>query len=104
MDDYGFIDGGDNRGGDGHILDGEPGTIRGVVFAGLGCVVKIFFLLNRGSGRVRDRGYASEPFDTSVFVYDSVISKEIYSIGQGNVPCSNIPKYHCSYRIAMDLW
>ena len=36
------------------------------MFAGLGFVVKILFLLKRGSGGVRNRGYASEPFDTFV--------------------------------------
>lgn len=63
------------------------------MLAGLGCVVKILFLLNRGSGRARDRGYTCEPLDTSVSVNGLVVCKDVYSIGQDSGPC-NIPKHH----------
>ncbi len=66
VDDDCFVDGADNGGGDGHVLDGEVGAVCGVVLTGLRGVVEVFFLLNgclRGFG---DGTHAGEPFDASV--------------------------------------
>ncbi len=43
VDDDCFVDGADNGGGDGHVLDGEARAVCGVVFAGWRGAVEVFF-------------------------------------------------------------
>ena len=80
----------------GHVLE-EPRST--VMFAGLGCVVEVSFLLNRGNRDVRDRGYTSEPLDTPVLcILWSAPDLQTVSVAWVGDNVGSLPRYTQTQR------
>lgn len=60
IDDF-FFEGGHERGGDGHVLDGKAVGVHAVVFADLRGVIEVFLFLDGSAGGLFDGFYAVEP-------------------------------------------
>ena len=69
VNDDRFVDGADDGRGDGHVLNRETGTVRGVVLPSLRSIIQIFFLLHWSLRGFRNGIDAGQPFNASTDVF-----------------------------------
>lgn len=69
MNDDRFVDGADDGRGDGHVLNGEAGTVCGVVFPSLRSVIQVLLFLHWSLRGFRDGVDAGQPFNAPTDIF-----------------------------------